>query len=145
MGSRGAGGLGGGLSYESVTPDFVAQIWLGQPSAGQQNFRGRDKDEKRMNIPLDQLKGRYWSSYWFEHENMRDERVVAFTQLLWEGFYSYSYGVPRKVDLSPHRKQVGPNTITDAGESWQKPEVCSSKLLIASVFDTPSSLLGKAA
>jgi alpha-2-macroglobulin len=28
---------------------------------------------------------------WFEHQNMRDERVEAFTSLLWEGVYNYSY------------------------------------------------------
>lgn len=189
--------------YESVTPNFVAQIWLGNASAGQQTFRGRDKDEKRITIPIDQLKGdaltlaktgpgrlyyrlglnycprdlkqapadygfavqrsyesvrdnrdvsrdekgvwhikagaevrvnltmqapsrRYhvalvdplpagleavnpallgarptqapanrsdgwWSRYWYQHENLRDERVEAFTQLLWEGVYTYSY------------------------------------------------------
>ena len=189
--------------YESVTPNFVAQIWLGQASAGQQTFRGREKDEKRVVIPIDQLKGEkliiskagagrlyyrlgldycpkdlkqapadygfavqrsyeavrdnrdvtrddkgvwhikagaevrvnltmqapsrryhvalvdplpagleavnpsllgtrptqapanrsdgWWSRYWYEHENMRDERVEAFTQLLWEGVYTYSY------------------------------------------------------
>ncbi|MFN8606771.1 MAG: alpha-2-macroglobulin family protein [Vulcanimicrobiota bacterium] len=188
--------------YESVTPNFVARIWLGQASAGEQTFRGRDKDEKRLVIPIDRLNGEpltlsksgagrlyyrlgldycprdlkqapadygfsvqrsyqavrdnrdvsrdekgvwhikagaevrvnltmqapsrryhvalvdplpaglegvnpgllgtrpaepanrndgYWSQYWYQHENMRDERVEAFTQLLWEGVYSYSY------------------------------------------------------
>ncbi len=33
----------------------------------------------------------YWQSTWYEHQNMRDERVEAFTSLLWEGVYSYSY------------------------------------------------------
>ena len=28
---------------------------------------------------------------WYEHQNMRDERVEAFASLLWEGVYSYSY------------------------------------------------------
>jgi hypothetical protein len=39
-----------------------------------------------------QQKG-YWWWYrpWFEHQNMRDERVEAFTSLLWEGVYTYSY------------------------------------------------------
>lgn len=189
--------------YESVTPNFVAQIWLGQASAGQQTFRGRDKDEKRITIPIGQLQGEaltlaktgpgrlyyrlglnycprdlkqapadygfavqrsyeavrdnrdvsrdekgvwhikagaevrvnltmqassrryhvalvdplpagleavnpallgarpsqtpanrsdgWWSRYWYQHENLRDERVEAFTQLLWEGVYTYSY------------------------------------------------------
>lgn len=189
--------------YESVTPNFVAQIWLGRASAGQQTFRGRDKNEKRVHIPIDRLQGQpltlaktgagrlyyrlgldycprdlkqapadygfavqrsyesvrdnrdvtrddkgvwhikagaevrvnltmqapsrryhvalvdplpagleavnpsllgarpsdppanradgWWSRYWYQHENLRDERVEAFTQLLWEGVYNYSY------------------------------------------------------
>lgn len=28
---------------------------------------------------------------WFEHQNLRDDRVEAFTSLLWEGVYKYSY------------------------------------------------------
>ncbi|MFN8608441.1 MAG: alpha-2-macroglobulin family protein [Vulcanimicrobiota bacterium] len=33
----------------------------------------------------------WWSSYWFDHQNLRDERVEAFTSLLREGVYRYSY------------------------------------------------------
>ena len=189
--------------YESVTPNFVASLWLGQGFAGEQKFRGRDKDEKVIHIPLSQVKGaltvakegpgrlyyriglnyspkslkqapadygftvqrryeaiadnrdvirgkdgtwhikagsevkvtvtmqapsrRYhvalvdplpaglealnpallgngnraqapqnrqdgwWTQYWYQHQNLRDERVEAFTQLLWEGVYTYSY------------------------------------------------------
>lgn len=33
----------------------------------------------------------WWYRPWFEHQNMRDERVEAFTSLLWEGVYTYSY------------------------------------------------------
>ncbi|HKP67730.1 MAG TPA: alpha-2-macroglobulin family protein [Pyrinomonadaceae bacterium] len=33
----------------------------------------------------------YWRQYWFEHQNMRDERAEAFSSLLWEGVYNYSY------------------------------------------------------
>ncbi|HXG68554.1 MAG TPA: alpha-2-macroglobulin family protein [Blastocatellia bacterium] len=34
----------------------------------------------------------WWRAWqWFEHQNMRDERVEAFTSLLWEGVYNYSY------------------------------------------------------
>ncbi|HEV2914136.1 MAG TPA: alpha-2-macroglobulin family protein [Pyrinomonadaceae bacterium] len=33
----------------------------------------------------------WWSRPWFEHQNLRDERVEAFTPLLWEGVYNYSY------------------------------------------------------
>jgi uncharacterized protein YfaS (alpha-2-macroglobulin family) len=32
-----------------------------------------------------------WRSDWYEHQNLRDARVEAFTSLLWEGVYRYSY------------------------------------------------------
>jgi uncharacterized protein YfaS (alpha-2-macroglobulin family) len=33
----------------------------------------------------------YWWYRWYEFENKRDERVEAFTSLLWEGTYTYEY------------------------------------------------------
>ncbi|MBI4851651.1 MAG: Ig-like domain-containing protein [Acidobacteria bacterium] len=33
----------------------------------------------------------YWYGPWYQHQNFRDERVEAFTQLLWDGVYNYSY------------------------------------------------------
>ncbi len=33
----------------------------------------------------------WWWRYWFEHQNLRDERAEAFTSLLWEGVYEYTY------------------------------------------------------
>lgn len=33
----------------------------------------------------------YWRQYWFEHQNFRDERAEAFSALLWEGVYNYTY------------------------------------------------------
>jgi uncharacterized protein YfaS (alpha-2-macroglobulin family) len=33
----------------------------------------------------------WWRRTWYEHQNLRDERVEAFSALLWEGVYSYSY------------------------------------------------------
>ncbi|MEQ1505172.1 MAG: alpha-2-macroglobulin family protein, partial [Myxococcota bacterium] len=33
----------------------------------------------------------WWTRSWWEHENLRDERVEAFTSLLWDGVYSYDY------------------------------------------------------
>jgi alpha-2-macroglobulin len=32
-----------------------------------------------------------WRSVWFDHQNLRDDRAEAFTSLLWEGVYNYSY------------------------------------------------------
>lgn len=33
----------------------------------------------------------YWNRTWYEHQNMRDERVEAFASLLWDGVWDYSY------------------------------------------------------
>jgi uncharacterized protein YfaS (alpha-2-macroglobulin family) len=38
-----------------------------------------------------QQPGWWWWRPWYEHQNMRDERVEAFTSLLWEGVHPYSY------------------------------------------------------
>jgi uncharacterized protein YfaS (alpha-2-macroglobulin family) len=35
--------------------------------------------------------GWWWVRPWFEHQNLRDERAEAFTSLLWEGVYTYTY------------------------------------------------------
>ena len=33
----------------------------------------------------------WWWGPWYEHQNLRDARAEAFTSLLWEGVYQYSY------------------------------------------------------
>ncbi len=33
----------------------------------------------------------YWWNQWYQHQNMRDSRAEAFTSLLWDGVYEYSY------------------------------------------------------
>jgi alpha-2-macroglobulin len=33
----------------------------------------------------------WWRGTWYEHQNMRDERVEAFASLLWDGVYEYAY------------------------------------------------------
>ncbi|HEY8146837.1 MAG TPA: alpha-2-macroglobulin family protein, partial [Kofleriaceae bacterium] len=33
----------------------------------------------------------WWMRSWYEHQNLRDERVEAFTSLLWEGVHEYTY------------------------------------------------------
>jgi alpha-2-macroglobulin len=47
-------------------------------------------------IPLDPNSDEFklefwWRRAWFEHQNMRDERVEAFASLVWEGVHTYSY------------------------------------------------------
>jgi hypothetical protein len=34
---------------------------------------------------------RWWWWTWYQHQNMRDERAEAFTTLLWDGVYEYTY------------------------------------------------------
>ncbi len=41
--------------------------------------------------PSPMKRGWWWWGPWYEHQNLRDERVEAFTTLLWEGVHSYSY------------------------------------------------------
>ena len=38
-----------------------------------------------------ELYGWWWRGPWFEHQNLRDQRSEAFTTLLWDGVYDYSY------------------------------------------------------
>jgi len=33
----------------------------------------------------------WWWRPWFEHQNLRDERVEAFASMVWEGVYKYTY------------------------------------------------------
>jgi uncharacterized protein YfaS (alpha-2-macroglobulin family) len=35
--------------------------------------------------------GWWWWGPWYEHQNLRDERSEAFTSLLWDGVYTYTY------------------------------------------------------
>lgn len=46
------------------------------------------KDPESQNNPYG---GWWWWGPWYEHQNLRDERVEAFTSLLWEGVYTYTY------------------------------------------------------
>ena len=34
---------------------------------------------------------RWWRGTWYEHTNLRDERAEAFTTLLWDGVYEFTY------------------------------------------------------
>jgi uncharacterized protein YfaS (alpha-2-macroglobulin family) len=47
--------------------------------------------EDQQSVEAQQKSYWWWYRPWFEHQNMRDERVEAFTSLLWEGVYTYSY------------------------------------------------------
>lgn len=52
---------------------------------------------------------RHWKPNWFEHQNLRDERVEAFTSLLWEGVHRYTYiaraTTPGEFTVTPARAE----------------------------------------
>jgi hypothetical protein len=58
----------------------------------------------------------WWWWTWFEHQNLRDERAEAFTTLLWEGVYEYTY-IARAT--TPGRFVVPPTKV----EEMYSPEV----------------------
>ncbi len=61
---------------------------------GTQKTPGRNDDEHGGAWDTGDLgRGRYywWWGPWYQHENLRDERAEAFTTLLWEGVYTYTY------------------------------------------------------
>jgi uncharacterized protein YfaS (alpha-2-macroglobulin family) len=39
-------------TYEKITPDFVARVWLGNAYAGEQSFKGRSVDRQKLNVPM---------------------------------------------------------------------------------------------
>lgn len=41
--------------------------------------------------PQEKPYGWWWYSTWYEHQNLRDSRAEAFTSLLWDGVYEYTY------------------------------------------------------
>jgi uncharacterized protein YfaS (alpha-2-macroglobulin family) len=41
--------------------------------------------------PISLPYGWWWRRTWYEHQNLRDDRAEAFTTLLWDGVYDYSY------------------------------------------------------
>jgi uncharacterized protein YfaS (alpha-2-macroglobulin family) len=45
-------------TYEKVTPDFVARVWLGDVYAGEQQFKGRSVDRQQVNVPMRYLADR---------------------------------------------------------------------------------------
>lgn len=42
-------------TYEKVTPNFVARVWLGNTYAGEQKYAGRSVDSNRVTIPMEYL------------------------------------------------------------------------------------------
>ena len=71
--------------------------------------------------PKDQANNRgwWWWSVWYQHQNLRDERAEAFTSLLWEGVYNYSYVTRATTPGSPTstlRSRTPPSSTRRPGD-----------------------------
>ena len=68
--------------------------------------------------------GWWWWGTWYEHQNMRDERAEAFTTLLWDGVYSYSYiaraTTPGTFIVPPAKAEemYSPEVFGRSGSDW---------------------------
>ncbi|MDW8099075.1 MAG: alpha-2-macroglobulin family protein [Anaerolineae bacterium] len=65
-----------------------------------------------------------WWWPWYEHQNLRDERAEAFTSLLWEGVYSYTYvaraTTPGRFIVPPAKAEemYAPETFGRSASDW---------------------------
>jgi uncharacterized protein YfaS (alpha-2-macroglobulin family) len=70
----------------------------------------------------------WWTRTWFEHQNLRDERVEAFASLLWEGVWEYGYlaraTTPGLFVVPPPRAEemYSPETFGRGGTDWVRVE-----------------------
>jgi hypothetical protein len=68
--------------------------------------------------------GWWWWGTWYEHQNMRDERAEAFTSLLWDGVYEYTYiaraTTPGKFIVPPAKAEemYSPEVFGRSGSDW---------------------------
>jgi alpha-2-macroglobulin len=68
--------------------------------------------------------GWWWWGTWYEHQNMRDERVEAFASLLWDGVYNYTYvaraTTPGTFVVPPAKAEemYSPEVFGRSGSDW---------------------------
>jgi len=68
--------------------------------------------------------GWWWWWTWYDHQNMRDERAEAFTPLLWEGVYEYTYitraTTPGTFVVPPTKAEemYSPEVFGRSGSDW---------------------------
>jgi len=68
--------------------------------------------------------GWWWRWTWYEHQNMRDQRAEAFTSLLWEGVYEYTYvaraTTPGTFVVPPAKAEemYSPEVFGRSGSDW---------------------------
>jgi len=73
--------------------------------------------------------GWWWWGTWYEHQNMRDDRAEAFTSLLWEGVYEYTYTArattPGTFIVPPAKAEemYSPEVFGRSGSDWVIVEV----------------------
>ena len=66
----------------------------------------------------------WWWGPWYQHQNMRDERAEAFTPLLWDGVYQYSYiaraTTPGAFVVPPAKAEemYSPEVFGRSGSDW---------------------------
>ncbi len=66
----------------------------------------------------------WWWGTWYEHQNMRDDRVEAFASLLWDGVYEYTYvtraTTPGTFVVPPARAEemYSPEVFGRSGSDW---------------------------
>ncbi len=80
-------------------------------------------------LPQDRGRGEtypWWAWWWpwYEHQNLRDERAEAFTSLLWEGVYTYTYvaraTTPGQFVVPPAKAEemYAPETFGRSASDW---------------------------
>jgi len=68
--------------------------------------------------------GWWWWGTWYEHQNLRDQRAEAFTSLLWDGVYTYSYvcraTTPGEFIVPPAKAEemYSPEVFGRSGSDW---------------------------
>jgi len=82
------------VTVEMVTPMRRAHVALVDPlPAGFELLNPALKGTGELPPDPTKIDGPWWwwSRPWYDHENLRDERVEAFASLLWDGVWSYRY------------------------------------------------------
>ncbi|HNC08169.1 MAG TPA: hypothetical protein PLX14_05655, partial [Anaerolineales bacterium] len=68
--------------------------------------------------------GWWWWSTWYEHQNLRNDRAEAFTSLLWDGVYEYTYiaraTTPGTFVVPPAKAEemYSPEVFGRSGSDW---------------------------
>jgi uncharacterized protein YfaS (alpha-2-macroglobulin family) len=69
-------------------------------------------------------RGWWWWGTWYSHQNLRDERAEAFTTLLWDGVYDYTYvaraTTPGTFVVPPAKAEemYSPEVFGRSGSDW---------------------------